>query len=168
MVRIYNNLRKRKSLKAFNEWKNGFIDPRNMVRTFHTTDRERTDVLGLYRVNLSSDFTTSNFVVYLCKVKISLCIPWRRTVEWRFSATHPVTAERHSVKSASESEWTPHPVRKLWRQEKYIHLPEIEPWILGRPAISPYLLLAQSLSDDKRESSKSFWMFSLWNVWTEC
>lgn len=112
----------------------------------------------VYPYNVSSDFITYNFGVYLCEVKISSCVPWRRTVEWMFSSTHPVTVECHSVKSASESEWAPQPVRKLWRREKYIPLAEIESWILGRPASSPYWVLAQSLGEGKRENSKSFWM----------
>jgi len=111
-----------------------------MVRPFSAIDRQCKDVLGLYSSHLLLNFITSNFGVNLCKVKISLCTPWRRAVERRFSSTHPVTAEHHLVKSAAESEWAPHPVRKVWRGEKYMLLPlsEIEPWILGCPANSPY------------------------------
>jgi hypothetical protein len=121
MVRIYNHLRKKRRLKAFSEWKNGFLDPINMYRTFNTIDQQRTDVLGLHPLHLILSFITSNFGAYWCKVKISLCFPWRRKVEWRFSSVHPLPGHCDCWASLSEkraSVWVaPHGVRKSWRKK---------------------------------------------------
>ena len=90
----------------------------------------------------------------------------RCRVEWSFSSTHPVTAKRHLVKSAPESDWAPHPVRKLWRGVKYI--PGIEPWIFW--SSNQFTVLAVgtlNLPEVRRGDSNGFWMIQI-NQPTKC